>query len=124
MARTKRPPISSKDRGVVGSLLREVRRAAGFRSVDAAAGTSGCPAARQTIYAYERGGLTPSLPQFLELIAFYVLEAPHGADARSEADLRTLGTAAVARALQLPAYHVVEAWDLIARMDAGARKRP
>jgi hypothetical protein len=105
----------------VGSLLREVRRAAGFRSVDAAAGTAGCPAARQTIYAYERGGLTPSLPQFLELIEFYVLDAPPTEDGRSEAELRTLGTAAVARALQLPAYHVVEAWDLIARMDAGGR---
>jgi hypothetical protein len=124
MARTKRPPISSKDRGVVGSLLREVRRAAGFRSVDAAAGTPGCPAARQTIYAYERGGLTPSLPQFLELIEFYVLDAPHADDARSDDDLRTLGTAAVARALHLPAYHVVDAWDLIARMDAGTRKKP
>jgi hypothetical protein len=124
MARTKRPPISSADRGVVGSLLREVRRGAGFRSVDAAAGTKGCPAARQTIYAYERGGLTPSLPQFLELIEFYVLDAPHATDARSDDDLRTLGTAAVARALRLPAYHVVDAWDLIARMDSGARKKP
>jgi hypothetical protein len=124
MARTKRPPISTKDRGVVGSLLREIRRAAGFRSVDAAAGSAGCPAARQTIYAYERGALTPSLPQFLELIEFYVLEAPHAGDARPEADLRTLGTAAVARALQLPAYHVVDAWDLIGRMAPAARKKP
>jgi DNA-binding XRE family transcriptional regulator len=123
MARTKRPPISTKDRGVVGSLLREVRRAAGFRSVDAAARTTGCPAARQTIYAYERGGLTPSLPQFLELIEFYVLDAPPAANRRSDAELRTLGTASVARALQLRAYHVVEAWDLIARMDAGGRTR-
>jgi hypothetical protein len=27
----------------------------------------GCPAARQTIHAYERGGLTPSRKQFLEV---------------------------------------------------------
>ncbi len=107
----------------MGSLLRDVRRAAGFRSVDAAAATSGCPAARQTIYAYERGALTPSLPQFLELIEFYVLDAPRATGALSDGDLRTLGTAAVARALQLPAYHVVQAWDLIARMDAGGRTK-
>jgi hypothetical protein len=124
MARTKRPPISTKDRAVVGSLLREVRRAAGFRSVEVAARTPGCPAARQTIYAYERGGLTPSLPQFLELIQFYVLDASPGGDARSETDLRALGTAAVARALQLRAYHVVDAWDLIGRMGPPARRKP
>jgi DNA-binding XRE family transcriptional regulator len=32
-----------------------------------AAEAPGCPAARQTIHAYERGGLTPSLKQFLEV---------------------------------------------------------
>ena len=37
-------------------------------------------------------------------------------DAKSDADLRALGVAAVARALELPAYHVVAARDLIGRM--------
>jgi hypothetical protein len=116
MARTKKPPISEEDRVVVGALLRDLRRGAGFRSVDAAAAVEGCPASRQTIYTYERGGLTPSLAQFLELVAFYVLDAPHGADAKPDADLRARGVAAVTRALELPAYHVAAARALIARM--------
>ena len=82
MARKKQPPISDEDREVVGRLLREVRRAAGYRSVETAAGVAGCPAARQTIYGYERGGFTPSLSQFLELVQFYVLDAP-AADANN-----------------------------------------
>ncbi len=68
----------------MGGLLRELRKAAGYRSVDAAAAVTGAPSSRQTIYAYERGGLTPSLVQFLDLVEFYVLRAPHldGAKAR------------------------------------------
>ena len=83
MARTKQPPISAEDRRVVGALLRDLRKAAGYRSVDAAA--TEAPSSRQTIYAYERGGLTPSLVQFLDLVEFYVLRAPHrdGADRKS-----------------------------------------
>jgi hypothetical protein len=122
MARKKHPPISDNDREVIGSLLRDVRRASGHRSVESAATTDGCPASRQTIYAYERGGLVPSLPQFLELVEFYVLEATT-ADARPEQDLRVLGVAAVTRALALPAYHVTEAIDLIARMQPDQRRR-
>ena len=122
MARKKHPPISDDDREVIGSLLRDVRRASGHRSVESAATTEGCPASRQTIYAYERGGLVPSLPQFLELIEFYVLEGPT-ADARPESDLRVLGVAAVTRALALPAYHVTEALDLIARMQPDHRRK-
>ena len=76
MARKKQPPVSADDKRAIGSMLREVRRAAGYRSVEKAAGVPSCPASRQTIYAYERGGLVPSLPQFLELVEFYVLEAP------------------------------------------------
>ena len=68
VARTKQPPISAEDRRVVGGLLRDLRKAAGYRSVDAAAAVSGAPSSRQTIYAYERGGLTPSLAQFLDLV--------------------------------------------------------
>jgi hypothetical protein len=124
VARKKQPPISDEDREVVGRLLREVRRAAGYRSVETAAGVAGCPAARQTIYAYERGGFTPSLAQFLELVEFYVLEAP-AADAKPVEDLRAQGVAAVVRALSLPAYHVTEAMDLIGRMQpiAPVRRR-
>ena len=125
MARKKQPPISDRDREVIGALLRDVRRAAGYRSAESATGVPGCPASRQTIYAYERGGLVPSLPQFLELVAFYVLEAPmfEAAGAKAEEDLRAQGVAAVTRALSLPAYHVTEAMDLVARMqpDHGTR---
>ncbi len=97
VARKKHPPISDDDRAVIGALLREVRRAAGYRSAETAAAAPGCPASRQTIYAYERGGLVPSLVQFLELVEFYVLGAsPSPATGRKpEPDLRALGVAAV-----------------------------
>lgn len=127
MARKKQTPVSAEDRRAIGSMLRGVRRASGYRSVEKAADVSTCPASRQTIYAYERGGLVPSLPQFLELVEFYVLAAPMaaspGSDAKPEPDLRALGIAAVARALTLPAYHVVQAHDLIARMQPDLGRR-
>ncbi len=118
MARKKQPPASPGDRAVIGAVLRDARRAAGYRSAETAAAAPRCPASRQTIYAYERGGLVPSLPQFLELVEFYVLgPAPSPATGRKpEPDLRALGVAAVTRALALPAYHVTEAHELIARM--------
>ena len=116
MARTKKPPIADDDRTVIGGLLRDLRRAAGYRSVGSAADTKGCPASLQTIYQYERGAMTPSLAQFLELVSFFVLDAPRGASAKPDADLRMQGVAAVSRALELPAYHVVAARALIARM--------
>jgi len=118
VARKKQPPISAGDKAVIGALLREVRRGAGYRSAETAAAAPRCPASRQTIYAYERGALVPSLVQFLELVEFYVLgETPAPATGRKpEADLRALGIAAVARSLTLPAYHVTQAQDLIARM--------
>jgi len=121
VARTKRPPISRTDRATLGSLLRDLRRGAGHRAVDGVAETKGCPASRQTIYQYERGGLTPSLAQFLELVEFYVLVCPRGPEAKPEADLRAQGVAAVARALELPAYHVVAARELIVRMQPPVR---
>lgn len=108
---------------MVGGLLRDLRRAAGYRSVESAASLAGAPSSRQTIYAYERGGLTPSLPQFLDLVEFYVLKAPHADGAKAEEDLRTQGVAAVTRVLALSAYHVTAAKDLIARMQPGARRR-
>ena len=125
MARTKQPPITERDREVIGTLLREIRRAAGYRSVESASSTGDCPASRQTIYSYERGGLVPSLAQLLQLIEFYVLKAPvrSDAEAKSEDDLRAHGVAAVTRALSLPAYHVTEAADLIARMQPGQRRK-
>lgn len=119
MARTRKPPIHEDDRQVIGAVLRDLRRAAGYRSVELAAGTVGCPASRQTIYQYERGAMTPSLAQFLELVRFFVLEGPHGPDAKPQADLRAQGVAAVARALELPAYHVVAARELMATMQPG-----
>jgi hypothetical protein len=122
VARKKQPPVSSEDRKVLGGLLRELRRAAGFRSVEKASATKGCPAARQTIYAYERGGLVPSLAQFLELVEFYTLDAPT-ADAKPSNDLRAQGIAAIVRALDLPAYHVTQARDLIARLHPAASRR-
>jgi Helix-turn-helix domain len=123
VARTKQPPISVEDRRVVGGLLRDLRRAAGYRSVEAAASVSGAPSSRPTIYAYERGGLTPSLAQFLDLVEFYVLNAPHPDGAKADEDLRAQGVAAVTRVLTLPAYHVTAAHDLVARMQPGARRR-
>lgn len=124
MARTKRQPIAPDDRVVIGALLRDLRRATGYRSVESAAETKGCPASRQTIYQYERGAMSPSLAQFLALVRFFVLDAPRREEAKDDADLRAHGVAAVMRALDLPAYHVVDARDLIARMQpepGGAR---
>jgi DNA-binding XRE family transcriptional regulator len=123
VARTKQPPISAEDRRIVGGLLRSLRRAAGYRSVEAAAAVPGAPSSRQTVYAYERGGLTPSLPQFLDLVEFYVLRAPHLDGAKAEDDLRAQGVAAVTRVLALPLYHVAAAQDLVAQMQPGSRRK-
>jgi len=122
MARKKQRPVSEEDRRVLGGLLRDLRKGSGYRSVERASTTKGCPAARQTIYAYERSGLVPSLSQFLELVEFYVVDAP-AADAKPEPDLRAQGVASVVRALSLPAYHVPHAMDLIARMQPPSRPR-
>ena len=122
MARKKHAPVSAEDREIVGATLRDLRRAAGYRSVDSASVEKGCPASRQTIYAYERGGLVPSLAQFLELVAFYALGAADGRRGKPEADLRAQGVAAVTRALALPAYHVIGAWDLISRLQLDPRE--
>jgi hypothetical protein len=104
----------------LGGLLRGVRRAAGYRAVRDAAASPACPAAIQTIYAYERGGLVPSLEQFLELVEFYAL----GDSAPEEARYRAI--AAVNGALASPAYHVTKAFDLIRRLrpppDPGRRR--
>ncbi|HEY7754873.1 MAG TPA: helix-turn-helix domain-containing protein [Actinomycetota bacterium] len=127
MARKKLPPVTREDARTIGALLRSLRRAAGYRAVQEAASASGFPAARQTIYAYERGGLTPSLQQVLELVEFSALHPTASDGAKPEEDLRALAVAAVARALTLPAYHVKRAQELIERLQPplseGRRRR-
>ena len=126
MARKKLERVDQTTARTIGGLLRGLRRASGYRAVRDAAARPGCPAAQQTIYAYERGGLVPSLKQFMELVEFYAF---HGRDQLSEQDrlaLRYQSVAAMVRALSLPAYHVTEAYDLIARLQpepAGSRRR-
>jgi transcriptional regulator with XRE-family HTH domain len=121
VARKKHPAVSTQDRETVGAMLRDLRKAAGYKSAQAAAG-NGCSASLQTLYAYERGALVPSLAQFLELVEFYVLAKSKVPRAKLETDLRAQGVAAVARALALPVYHVSDAWDLMARMQPDHRK--
>jgi uncharacterized protein Usg len=113
--RKKQPPVDASAARAVGALLRSLRRSAGFKAVHLAAARPDCPAALQTIYAYERGGLVPSLPQFLELVEFYALKAP----GRSP-EIRYEATAAIVTALSLPIYHVTQANDLMARLRAPA----
>lgn len=121
MARKKREPVPADTARRIGGLLRGVRKACGYRAVRDAASAKGCPAALQTIYAYERGGLLPSLPQFLELVEFYA-----GADGTSE-EARLRAVAAIHAALSSPAYHVPQANDLASRLhppvDLGRRRR-
>ena len=126
VARKKLPPVGPEDARTVGAMLRGLRRAAGYRAVQDAASAAGFPSARQTIYAYERGGLTPSLQQFLELVEFYALHPGRGDGAKPEEDLRSQAVAAVSRALTLRAYHVKQANELIERLQpalAEARRR-
>jgi hypothetical protein len=95
----------------LGSLLRGLRQAAGYRAARDAAEAPGCPAAARTIYAYEQGGLLPSLRQFLDLVEFYALGRPD-----VSADARYRAVAAVHAALSSPAYHVRHAMALIERL--------
>lgn len=127
VARKKLPPVTPQDARTVGALLRGLRRASGYRAVQDAASASGFPAARQTIYAYERGGLTPSLQQFLELVEFYAFHPIATDGAKPEEDLRAQSVAAIARALSLSVYHVKRAQELIERLQPtlseGRRRR-
>lgn len=119
--------MTREDARTIGALLRGLRRAAGYRAVQDAASAQGFPAARQTIYAYERGGLTPSLQQFLELTEFYALHAGRGDGAKPPEDVRVLAVAALSRALTLRAYHVKQAYELMERLQPplteGRRRR-
>ena len=126
MARKKLEPVDEATAREIGGLLRDLRRAAGYRAVRDAAARPGCPAAQQTIYAYERGGLVPSLKQFIELVEFYSFRARDSLGEEERLILRYQAVAAMVRALALPAYHVTEALDLIARLQpepARARRR-
>ena len=122
MPRKKQEPIDSETAQRIGGLLRGLRRTAGYRSVRDAAAREGCPAAQQTIYAYERGGLVPSLKQFMELVEFYALATPG-----APSDVRYQGVAAMVFALSTPAYHFPEAMELIRKLQptppAGRRRR-
>jgi transcriptional regulator with XRE-family HTH domain len=116
MARKKLEPVDEATARDIGGLLRDLRRAAGYRAVRDAAARPGCPAAQQTIYAYERGGLVPSLKQFMELVEFYGFHPRESVSDGDRQALRYQAVAAVVRALALPAYHVTEALDLVARL--------
>jgi hypothetical protein len=126
MPRKKTEPIDQDTARMIGGLLRGLRRAAGYRAVRDAAARPGCPAAQQTIYAYERGGLVPSLKQFMELVEFYATNHRDDLPGEDAVVVRYQAVAAVMRALTLPAYHVTEALDLIQRLQpppARGRKR-
>jgi hypothetical protein len=116
VARKKLPPVDPDEAKTIGALLRGLRRAAGFRAVQDAVADPHCPAARQTVYAYERGGLVPSLAQFLELVEFYALKAEPGPDAKPIEDLRSQAVVAVVTALTMPCYHMTEAMRLMAQL--------
>src|SRR5919197_2264377 len=90
VARKKLEPIDTEAARTIGGLLRDLRRSAGYRAVQDASARPECPAAQQTIYAYERGGLVPSLTQFMDLVEFYAIES---SDAGPEA--RYMGVAAM-----------------------------
>jgi hypothetical protein len=116
MARKKLEPVDEATARTIGGVLRALRRAAGFRAVRDAAARPGCPAAQQTIYAYERGGLVPSLKQFIELVEFYAFRGRDNLGEPERLALRYQAVAAMAQALALPAYHVTEALELMNRL--------
>lgn len=122
MPRKKQEPVQADVARRIGGLLRDLRHAAGYRAVRDAAAEPECPAAQQTIYAYERGGLVPSLKQFMELVEFYALQT----DGASP-EIRFQAVAAMVAALSTSAYHLPEALDLINRLQppptAGRRRR-
>jgi transcriptional regulator with XRE-family HTH domain len=109
-SRTRPERVEPEVARTLGGALRRVRKAAGYRAVQEVARAPGCPAAQQTIYAYERGGLVPSLRQFLDLVEFYALRG----DPPEEARLR--GIAAIHAALASPAYGFTDALDMIRRL--------
>ena len=122
MPRKKQEPVTADVARQIGGLLRGLRRTAGYRAVKDAASVKGCPAAQQTIYAYERGGLVPSMKQFMELVEFYALKT-----GGAPPEIRYQGVAALMAALSTPAYHIPEVLELVTRLQpapaAGRRRR-
>jgi hypothetical protein len=116
MPRKKLEPIDPETARNIGALLRDLRRTAGYRAVHDAAAHPASPAAQQTIYAYERGGLVPSLKQFMDLVEFYALKSE-----TAPPEVRYQAVAALVKALSLPAYHVSEAFELIQRLQPSPR---
>lgn len=111
MPRDKQPTIDLQAARRLGGVLRDLRRASGYRAVKDTASEPACPAAPQTIYAYERGGLVPSLGQFLDLVEFYGLATPG-----SSPVLRSMSVAAIHAALTSPVYEVTRAVELMGRL--------
>lgn len=122
MPRKKQEPVDTDVARAIGGLLRGLRRTAGYRAVKDAASVKGCPAAQQTIYAYERGGLVPSLKQFMELVEFYALNTES-----APPEIRYQAVAALVAALSTPAYLMPDVIGLIQRLQpepaAGRRRR-
>jgi hypothetical protein len=120
--RKKQQPVGVDTAKAIGGLLRGLRRSAGYTAVRDAARQPGCPAAQQTIYAYERGGLVPSLKQLIDLVEFYAIRSPGAGP-----EVRYQAVAALLAALSSPAYHIPEVFDLIQRLQpppaAGRRRR-
>jgi DNA-binding XRE family transcriptional regulator len=116
MARKKLEPIDDETARTIGGLLRGLRRAAGYRAVRDAAAAPECPAASQTIYAYERGGLVPSLKHFMELAEFFAMSPRNSLSEADRNDLRYQAVAAIIRVLTLPAYGFTDAFSLIERL--------
>ena len=116
MPRKKQEPVDRETAQKIGGVLRDLRKTSGFRAVHDAATTPGCPAAQQTIYAYERGGLVPSLRQFMELVEFYALR-----EGEPNPAVRHQAVAAMVVALATPAYHLTEAFLLIERLQVPPR---
>ena len=90
----------------MGGLLRELRRGGRFPVRRAAAAARAHPRAGRRSTRTSAGASPRRSPQFLDLVEFYVLRAPHADGAKPEDDLRAQGVAAVTRALTLPVYHV------------------
>ena len=121
MPRKKLKAVDPEVARMIGGLLRSLRKGAGYRAVRDAAAVRGCPAALQTIYAYERGGLMPSIHQLMELVEFYALQSPGATD-----EVRHKGVSTMIAAITSPAYQLPAAFDLIARLQpqpAAKRKR-
>jgi hypothetical protein len=116
MPRKRLDPVDAETRRTIGAMLRDLRRTAGYRAVHDAAAHRDCPAAQQTIYAYERGGLVPSLRQFMDLVEFYALKSDGAGP-----EVRYQAVSALVKALSLPAYHVSEAFELIQRLQPSPR---